>query len=107
MGLKLPFPRFQAKTDIKVYSTVLGEDGEEETLLYEGKCIYTDKSKTVLNAERQLITLSGKAVIEGDIKPSEVIKGFIEVNKIKKNIYGTERPLNPDGSVFSTELNLS
>lgn len=107
MGLKLPFPRFLAKTDIKVYSTVLGEDGEEETLLYEGKCIYTDKSKQVLNAERQLITLSGKAVIEGDINPGEVIQGFIKVNNAKKKIEGTERPLNPDGTVFSTELNLS
>ena len=105
MGLKLPFPRFQAKTDIKVYSTIMGEDGEEETLLYDGKCIYTDKTKQVMNAERQLITLSGKAVIEGDIKPGKVIEGFIEVNNIKKNIYGAERPLNPDGSVFSTELN--
>lgn len=106
MGLKLPFPKFLAKTDIKVYSTTLGEDGEEEAILYEGKCIYTDKSKPVLNAERQLITLTGKAVIEGDIKPGKVIEGFIEVNKIKKRIYGAERPLNPDGTVFSTELNL-
>ena len=107
MGLKLPFPRFLANTDIKVVSTIMGEDGEEESPLYEGKCIYTDKSKTVLNAERQLITLSGKAVIEGDIKPGKLIQGFIEVNNTKKNIYGAERPLNPDGSVFSTELNLS
>ena len=106
MGMKLPFPRFQAKTDIKVYSTVQGEDGEEEMLLYEGKCIYTDKSKTVLNAERQLVTLSGKAVIEGDINPGKLIQGYIEVNNAKKKIYGAERPLNPDGSVYSTELNL-
>lgn len=106
MGVKLPFPRFLAKTDIKVYSTSLGEDGEEKSLLYEGKCIYTDKSKTVLNAERQLITLSGKAVVEGDIKPGELIQGYVEVNGAKKNIYSTERPINPDGSIFSTELNL-
>ena len=107
MGLKLPFPRFQAKTDIKVVSTVLGEDGEEESPLYSGKCIYTDKTRQVMNAERQLITLSGKAVIEGDIKPGEVIQGFIKVNNTKKTICIAERPLNPDGTVFSTELNLS
>lgn len=107
MGLKLPFPKFLANTDIKVYSTVLGEDGEEESILYEGKCIYTDESKQVLNAERQLITLSGKAVIEGDIKPNEEIQGFIKVNNTKKKIYIAKRPLNPDGTVFSTELNLS
>lgn len=106
MGVKLPFPRFLANTDIKVYSTTLGEDGEEKTLLFKGKCIYTDKSKTILNAERQLITLSGKAVIEGDINPREIIQGYVLVNGAKKNIYSTERPLNPDGSAFSTELNL-
>lgn len=107
MGMKLPFPKWLAKTDIKVYNTVQGEDGEEETTLYEGKCIYTDESKTVLNAERQLVTLSGKAVIEGDINPGKVIQGFIKVNNFTKKIYGAERPLNPDGTVFSTELNLS
>lgn len=106
MGLKLPFPRFLANTDIEVVSTVMGEDGEEETPLYEGKCIYTDKTKQVMNAERQLITLSGKAVIEGDIKPKETIEGYIKVNDIKKKIYSVERPLNPDGTVYSTELSL-
>lgn len=106
MGLKLPFPKWLANTDIEVVSTVMGEDGEEETPLYTGKCIYTDRTKQVMNAERQLITLSGKAVIEGDIKSGELIEGYIKVNNIKKKIYGAERPLNPDGSVFSTELNL-
>ena len=110
MGLKLPFPRFLANTDIKVYNTKMNEDGEpEETILYEGKCIHADKSKTVLNAERQLITLSGKVTIEGDIKPGEIIEGIVEFKNIKnskKKIHGAERPKNPDGSVFSTELEL-
>ena len=106
MGVKLPFPKFLANTDIKVYRTTLGEDGEEESLLYEGKCIYTDKSRAVLNAERKLITLSGKAVIESDVNSGEVIQGYVLVKGAKKNIYSTERPLNPDGTVFSTELNL-
>lgn len=107
MRVKLPFPRFLANTDIKIYSTTLGEDGEEKTLLYDGKCIYTDKSKQIMSPERQLITLSGKAVIEGDINPGELIRGYVEVNGTKRNIYSTEKPLNPDGSVFSTELNLA
>jgi len=107
MGVKLPFPKFLANTDIKVYRTTLGEDGEEESLLYEGKCIYTDKSRTVLNAERKLITLRGKAVIEGDINSGKIIEGYVLVKGAKKNIYSAERPLNPDGTIFSTELNLS
>ncbi|NRZ60072.1 hypothetical protein DZE42_003211 [Clostridium beijerinckii] len=47
-----------------------------------------------------------KAVIEGDINPGKTIQGYIKVNGANKKIYGAERPLNPDGSVFSTELNL-
>lgn len=108
MGAKLPFPKFLANTYIKVYNTKINEDGEPvEALLFEGKCIYTDKSKNVLNAERQLITLSGKVVIEGNISPENpLIDGCVEINGVKKNIYRTERPLNPDGSVFSTEISL-
>ena len=105
MGMKLPFPKFLANTDIKVYSTVMGEEGESESSLYDGKCIYTDKSKQIMSPERQLITLSGKAVIEGDINPNKQIQGYILVNGSKKTINSAERPLNPDGTVFSTELN--
>lgn len=108
MGMKLPFPKWLAKTDVKVCSTKVNEDGEpEETPLYDGKCIYTDKSRTVLNAEKQLITLTGKVVIEGDIAPNDgIIQGIVEVRGTKKTIYGSERPLNPDGTVYSTELSL-
>ena len=59
-----------------------------------------------MNAERQLITLSGKVVIEGDICPSKPFEGYVLINNTKKAIYNLEKPLNPDGSVFSTELNL-
>lgn len=104
MGMKLPFPKFLANTPITVFKTELGEDGEEEEKVFNGKCIYTDKQKQVMTAEKQLVTLSGKAVIEGNIPIKE---GYIKVNRDKKNIYSIERPLNPDGSVFSTELNLS
>lgn len=104
MGMKLPFPQFLANTPITVFRTELGEDGEEEEKVFDGKCIYTDKQKQVMTAEKQLVTLSGKAVIEGDIPIKE---GYISKDGVKKKIYSIERPLNPDGSVFSTELNLS
>lgn len=102
--MKLPFPKFLAKTDVEVYKTELGEDGPEEEKIFQGKCIYTDKSKQVVTAEKQLITLTGKAVIEGNL---DIEQGYIKVGESKKNIFSIERPLNPDGTVFSTELNLS
>lgn len=104
MGMKLPFPKFLANTPIEVFKAELGEDGPEEEKIFIGKCIYTDKTKQIMTAEKQLVTLSGKAVIEGNI---DIKEGFIKVNGTKKNIFSIERPLNPDGTVFSTELNLS
>ena len=106
MGLKLPFPTWLANTNIEVWFEGTNTDGDyEEKKLFEGKCIYTDKSRQVLNAERQLVLLSGKAVIEGSIYEGP-FEGYIKVNGVKKKIYSIERPLNPDGTVFSTELSL-
>lgn len=106
MGLKLPFPKWLANIPIEVYKEGTNSDGDyEEKLLYEGKCIYTDKSRQILNAERQLIQLSGKVVIEGSIN-NEHFEGYVTINGVKKKIYSIERPLNPDGTIFSTELNL-
>lgn len=101
--MKLPFPKFLAKTPVEVYKTEQGEDGPEEVKVYEGNCIYTDKSKQIMTASKQLITLSGKVVIEGNVDFKE---GYVVINDIKKIVYNTERPLNPDGTIFSTELNI-
>lgn len=106
MGLKLPFPKWLANTPIEVWFEGTNSDGDyEEKILFKGKCNYTDKTKQILNAERQLITLSGKAVIEGSIYDGP-FEGYVKVNGVKKKIYYIERPLNPDGSIFSTELSL-
>lgn len=106
MGFELPFPKFLAKTDIQVYYEGTDEYGEYiDEKIYEGKCIYTDKAKQILNEERQLINLSGKVVIEGKIY-EEQFQGYVMIGSVKKKVYSAERPLNPDGSIFSTELNL-
>lgn len=104
---KLPFPKWILNTSIKVYQTFINEDGEPvETLLYDGLCNYNEKSKQTLDAERRLVTLSGKVIIEGDINPGELIEGYIKIGELKREIYKSSRPRNPDGSVFSTELEL-
>lgn len=106
MGLKLPFPTWLANTPIEVWYEGINSDGDyEEKKIFDGKCIYTDKSRQVLSAERQLILLSGKAVIEGSIYDGP-FEGYVIVSGVKKKIYSIERPLNPDGSIFSTELSL-
>lgn len=101
--MKLPFPDFLLNTPVEVWATTLGEDGPEEEKIFEGKCIYTSKQKQIMTADKQLITLSGKVVIKGAL---DIKEGYVVANDVKKIIYSIERPLNPDGSVFSTELNL-
>lgn len=106
---RLPFPRFMARTPMKVFLTAgLTEDGEPgEDVIFEGKCIYDEQSRQVLDDERRLVRLSATAIIEGDIYPGQDIEGYVEIDGgIKRTIFKAARPRNPDGSVFSTELEL-
>lgn len=105
---KLPFPKWACVTPIKVYLTELSEDGEPvESEVFDGKCIYSEKSRLIMDAERRLVQLHAKAIIEGDICPGEDIEGYVMVEGgTKRTIYRAARPRNPDGSVFSTELEL-
>lgn len=105
---KLPFPDWILKTPVQVYQTELSEDGEPvEELIFDGLCCYDEKMKQVLDAERRLVTLSGKAIFKGDINPDKLIEGFVQVGEVKRTIFRAQRPRNPDGSVFSTELELT
>jgi len=104
---KLPFPRWILNTKLKVYNTYLSEDGEPiETLLFDGKAFYEEKNKQVLDKERKLVYLSGKVIIESDINPGRKIDGYVQIGEDKRTIFTASRPKNPDGSVFSTELEL-
>ncbi len=104
--MKLPFPDWILVTPVKVYQETQGENGMDEQLIFDGKCCYTDKTKQVLDAERRLITLAGKVILKGDIYPDDLKSGYVALGESKKTIYRTTRPRNPDGSVFSTELEL-
>ena len=104
---KFPFPRWLLNTSVKIYQTELNEDGEPaETLLFDDKAIYDEKTKQTLDKERKLVDLVGKVIVEGDINPDKVIEGYVLVGEIQQNIYRSTRPRNPDGTVFSTELDL-
>lgn len=105
---KLPFPNWILKTPVKVYQTEINEDGEPvEELIFDGLCCYDEKSRQVMDAERRLVQLSGKAIVKGDILPNKIVQGYAVFGEIKRSIFRAARPRNPDGSVFSTELELS
>lgn len=105
---KLPFPTWILKTPIRVYQTEINEDGEPvEEIIFDGLCCFDQKSKQVMDAERRLVRLTGKVIIQGDILPGKQIEGYVKFGEDKRSIYSSARPYNPDGSVFSTELELS
>lgn len=96
-------------TDVTVYQTGgLNRDGsKKQTVIFEGKCFHTEKSRQKLNAEKQLITLSGEALFSGDISPdTAVIEGYAKIGDKEYVIYGSEKAKNPDGTVNFTRLEL-
>jgi len=104
--MKLPFPDWCLVTPIKVYAEEETEDGVEEKLIFDGKCNYSEKTKTTLNEQRQVVELAGKVLLKGDIYPGKLIKGYVVIDAIKRTIYRSRKPRNPDGSIYSTELDL-
>lgn len=104
--MKLPFPDWCLVTDIEVWAEIAGEDGVIEVKIFDGKCNFSEKSKTTINEQRQVVELSGKALFKGDIFPGKLIKGYIDLDGVKKTIYRSRKPRNPDGSIYSTELDL-
>ena len=104
--MKLPFPDWCLVTPIKVYAEEETEDGVEEKLIFDGKCNYSEKTKTTLNEQRQVVELTGKVLLKGDIYPEKLIKGYVVIDGVKRTIFRSRKLRNPDGSIYSTELDL-
>jgi len=105
--MKFPFPTWLLKTHVKVIVVDKDHLGDfSETTIYDGLSIYDEKQRQIMTADRQLVTLSGKVIIRGDIYPKKEIDGYIMIDEIKKKIYGAHRVRNPDGTIYSTELDL-
>ena len=83
------------------------EDGAPVVALtWTGKCNYQDKAHTILTAQKELVTLSGTALINGDIAPSLAVisGGKITVNGVERKIYSGQKARNPDGTVNYTRI---
>ena len=96
-------PSIMMNTDIEIIQEIDGEDGVTETLVYRGKCYYEEAIRRVLDENRQVIELSGLAIVYTNLVFN---KAFIRIDGKTRTIYRTSRPRNPDGSVYSTEMEL-
>lgn len=97
-------------TPVTVYCEEgLNRDGSpKRTVVFEGKCFYSEKTKQKITAEKQLITLSGEVLFNGDIAPdTDVIAGEVRLlSGVKRRIYASEKAKNPDDTVNYTRLEL-
>ena len=104
-----PFPDNEASTKVEIVQEVdTPYDGPQEIVLYEGKCIYDQTSKTVFNAESKQISLAGKLIIKGDVQPLEckiAFQGYVKIGEEKKRIYKVSKP-KLLGVIYSTEIDL-
>ena len=96
-------PSIMMNTDIEIIQEIDGEDGVTEVLVYKGKCYYEEAIRRVLDENRQVVELSGLAIVYTNLVFN---KAFIRIDGKTRTIYRTSRPRNPDGSVYSTEMEL-
>ncbi len=102
-------PKRLCKTDIRleINREGLTEDGEPlEPVIYEGKCNYQDRARTVLTAEKKLVEVTGTVLIPGDLCPELPVisggKAFILGSK--RRIQQGRKARNPDATVNYTEV---
>lgn len=108
---ELPFPDWLLTTD---YSLVLNEsgisgDGEPiKSFETNGKCIFSEKAKRIIDSEGKQITLLGRVIIKGDIAPSlkNISDGVITINGCNYEIHTGSRPRNPNGTIHHTSFEL-
>lgn len=107
--LKLPKKLFNQDWNISIDQDGISEDGEPLTAeTVDAKCWFSGKAYQVMNAEKQIIRLEGALIALGDLFPElqSITTGTAKRGEKQYKIYRCERPLNPDGSVYATVLEL-
>lgn len=99
------------KTDIHVEIEPDGLNKYGEPLpcvIYDGKCNYQDKAKTILTAEKKLVEVTGSALFPGDIAPDlpVISGGKVVIIDVERRIVQGTKARNPDGTVNYTVLEL-
>lgn len=105
-------PKKLCKTDIflEIEQEGVSEKGEPlEAVLFEGKCNYQDKARTILTTEKKVVEITGAALFPGDICPElpVISGGNAVVFGAKRRIQQGRKARNPDGTVNYTEVLLA
>lgn len=94
---------------VKVMSEEMNSFGVRETLV-DGDflCNYQSNAYTKITADKQIVSLSGKVLIDGDIAPAvpEITSGECNVLGVTRKIHKGTKARNLDGTVNYTMLEL-
>ena len=107
--MKFPYPKHLDITPIKVTVTSgISEEGEPlQEEIYNGKCRLVSGAKYIRDADGKQVRIESVVYIGGDIAPSHsTFTGSVCINGLERKIYRVNRPLNPDGTVNHTKLEL-
>lgn len=106
---KIPPIAFSTPCTVVINQEGISEDGEPlQAFTFEGKAIYSQKAKQVMDAEKRIIRIEGSVIFDGNIAPNmpNLADGEVTVAGSTYKIYKSSRPRNPDGSVHHTKLEL-
>lgn len=97
------------KTEIhvEIEQEGLNDYGEPlQTVIFDGRCNYQDRARTILTAEKKLVEITGSALFPGDICPSMPVisGGSATIFGAKRRIQQGSKARNPDGTVNYTEV---
>lgn len=102
-------PKSVCTTPVKLHITdgITESGAPNETGVIDCMCNWQETAKTVLTADKRLVTLSGSALFSGDVAPEyPVINGKLVVGGVSHTIHSTNKARNPDGTVNYTRLDV-
>ena len=102
-------PERLCNTEIHVELNKEGVDkyGEEyPAIIFDKKCNFQDKSKTIFTAEKKVVQVTGTAMFPGDIAPelATISGGTVTVFGCVRYIVQGTKARNPDGTVNFCQL---
>jgi len=109
--MKFPFPTglLNAVCSIALNAEGVSESGGSiASVSWNGMCIFSEKTKTVIDAEGKKVMLVGKVLCQGDIAPTlkKLTDGTVTIDSKVYQVFAAARPRNPDGSIHHTSLEL-
>lgn len=103
---RMPGLIFNKVIDVVITSGI-DENGSPQVISQKTYMCHFDETSKVRYGENATITLTGIALIEGDIAPELVkVSGYVMVGETRLTIYNAKRIRDGFGNVHHTELEL-